>query len=472
MDYFPIFTQLRGRHCLVVGAGEVASRKLDLLQQAGATVTVVAPQIGASALKMVQDNDKITFIQRSYRSEDLNNQHLVIAATNNSEVNRQVSEDAKQRNIFVNVVDSPELCSFITPAIIDRAPLTIAISSAGQAPVLARLIRGKLESWIPTQYGKLAKLAEKYRDKVKQKLANTTARKNFWENVFEGDVAEKVFQGKQREAEFRFEHLLEQQANNDELVKGEVYLVGAGPGDPDLLTFRALRLMQKADVVFYDRLVSADILNLVRRDAERIYVGKQKANHCVPQSEINDWLIKYAKQGKRVLRLKGGDPYIFGRGGEEAQQLVKADVAFQVVPGITSAAGASSYCGIPLTHRDHAQSVTFATGHLKNNTVDLNWRALAQSNNTLVIYMGLTGLKQISKNLIAHGLKSTTPVAVIQNATRENQKEVIGDLSNIVSEVNKAQIESPALIVIGDVVKLYHELNVDELVPFAAAGGF
>lgn len=461
MEYFPIFTQLRGRQCLVVGAGEVAARKIELMLQAGALITVVAKQVGRQVEALAQKNPDLCLIETPYRDTHLDEKHLVIAATNDTLVNQQVFNDAENRQIFANVVDSPEQCSFITPAIVDRAPITIAISSGGKAPVLARLLRGKLESIVPATYGRLGKLAEKFRDTVKRVLKTGTERKSFWEDVFEGVVAENVFQNNEQQAEAQLRQLLNQYQYQTGEPEGAVYLIGAGPGDPDLLTFKALRLMQKADLVVYDRLVSKEILNLVRRDAEKLYVGKKMSQHCVPQEKINELLIEQAHQGKRVVRLKGGDPYIFGRGGEEAQQLAKAGIPFQVVPGITSAAGASTLCGIPLTHRDHAQSVTFATGHLKNGTVDLNWKALAQSNNTLVIYMGLSGLKTIARQLEAHGLKASTPVAVVQNATRDDQKVVTSSLNRIYQRVRMAQIKSPAIIIVGDVVKLYNELNAE-----------
>ncbi|NVJ59932.1 MAG: uroporphyrinogen-III C-methyltransferase [Gammaproteobacteria bacterium] len=471
MQHFPIFTKLHNRLVVIVGAGEVAARKLSLVYDAGATIKVIAPQIHSNIRNLCQQDQsssqRITIAERFYHSADLDNAFLVIAATNNDNVNQQVFRDADKQNLFVNVVDTPELCSFITPAIVDRAPLTIAISSSGAAPVLARLLRGKIESIIPAQYGRLAQLAKRFRDRVKSLLQTGTQRKNFWESVFSGPIAEHVFNGKEELAEKQLIQLLQQaeQSIDDSKVdspyyqQGEVYLVGAGPGDPDLLTFKALRLMQQADVVIYDRLVSKEFLNLVRRDAERIYVGKQKADHCVPQRDINKLLVEFASQGKRVVRLKGGDPYIFGRGGEEAIQLAKAGVQFQVVPGITSAAGTSTYCGIPLTHRDHAQSVTFVTGHLKDNTINLNWKALAQEKSTLVIYMGLTGLAIIAKQLIRHGLNHNTPVAVIQNATLPNQQEVVGTLNDISQKVAEAKLQSPSIIVIGEVVSLRQTIN-------------
>jgi len=458
MDYFPIFTQLKNKKCLLVGGGEVASRKLELLIQAETSITVIATCVSTYIQDKAKTYEGLHIIEGEYHSSNLDGIDLVIAATDSRSVNEAIHRDATERHLFVNVVDNPDLCTFITPAIVDRGPITIAIGTGGTAPVLARLLRGKIESLIPSTYGKLASLAAAYRVKVKATLPTGTASKNFWEEVFEGEISEKVFSGDQQGAERQLEVLLQNHQQIGE-AKGEVYLVGAGPGDPDLLSFRALRLMQKADVVVYDRLVSDSVLNLVRRDAERIYVGEQMAKHCVPQDKINDLLVKLAKDGKRVLRLKGGDPYIFGRGGEEAECLVEQGVEFQVVPGITSAVGASTYCGIPLTHRDYAQSVTFVTGHLKNNEVNLDWPALAKPRQTLVIYMGIAGLGIIARNLVEHGLMPATLVAVIHNATRPDQCVVISDLQNIEAEVARAQLQSPALIIVGDVVKLHETLN-------------
>lgn len=455
MDYLPIFTKITNKHCLLVGGGDVAARKLSLLLAAGARVTLVAPSISES-IKNDASQDSLKLLETSYHAALLDDMDLVVAATDNRELNEAVSRDAGERHIFVNVVDNPDLCTFIMPSIIDRSPVTIAIGTGGNAPVLARLLRGKIEALIPHRYGALAQLAAKYRDKVKDKLPTGTSRKNFWEKVFEGSIAERVFSGNQEAAEQQLETLLESQ---QEQQQGEVYLVGSGPGDADLLTFRALRLMQQADVAIYDRLVSSDILDLVRRDADKIYVGKKANNHCVPQDQINDLLIKLAKQGKRVLRLKGGDPYIFGRGGEEAQKLVEEGIPFQVVPGITAAAGASTYCGIPLTHRDYAQSVTFATGHLKNNTVDLDWPALARENQTLVIYMGLSGLEVISEQLIAHGLPADLPVAVIYKATQPEQRILISKLAEVRQRVLEENMKTPSLLIIGHVVKLHNQLS-------------
>ncbi len=454
MDYFPIFTNLSEKHCLLVGGGDVAERKLSLLLDAGARVTLVAPSINESIKSM--NMASLNLIEANYNSRLMNAIDLVIAATDDQVLNETISLDAAERHIFVNVVDSPNLCTFIVPAIIDRSPVTIAVGTGGTAPVLARLLRGKIEALIPHRYGALARLAAKYRDRVKAGVPKGPSRKAFWEEVFEGDVAEQVLCGNQEAAEKQLQELIEE---GQAPQKGEVYLVGAGPGDPDLLTFRALRLMQKADIVIYDRLVSKDILNLVRRDADRMYVGKEASNHCVPQDQINELLYKLAKEGKRVLRLKGGDPFIFGRGGEEAEKLFAEGISFQVVPGITSASGASTYCGIPLTHRDYAQSVTFATGHLKNDAVDLDWPSLARENQTLVIYMGLGGLKIITKQLITHGLPADTPVAVIYKATQYDQRVLVSDLMQVVQKVEDEKMRSPSLLIIGQVVKLHDKLK-------------
>lgn len=457
MDFFPMFLDIKHKPCLIVGGGDVAFRKASALLNAGAKVTVIAKAIKDDMEQLVKAG-KLQVELGDYQSSHMQGQTLVIAATNNRPVNEQVYSDAKALGIPVNVVDNPDLCSFIFPAIVERGPMTIAVCSNGNAPVLGRLLRARIESIIPFQYGKLAELAQKYRAKVKSVFNNTNQRREFWESIFEGKVAQTVFDGQFEQAEAMLIEKLQTETLPQE-NRGEVYLVGAGPGDPELLTFKALRLMQRADVVIYDRLVTQEILDLTRRDAHKIYVGKKSKFHCVPQQDINSLLLEYAKKGHRVLRLKGGDPFIFGRGGEEAEELVREGIPFQMVPGITSAAGASNYAGIPLTHRDYAQSVTFVTGHLKNDSCDLNWPALAHQQQTLVIYMGLSALATICKKLVEHQLPPSTPVAIIQNATRPNQRVVIGDLQDVDDKVKAAGIESPALIVVGEVIKLYEVLG-------------
>ena len=457
MDYFPLFLDARKLHVLIVGAGEVAARKLELIMKTPATITVVAPWV-CDTVKQLAQNEKVTLIEREFENSDLTHKDMVFIATDKPDVNQHIHDLARANKVLVNVVDNTPLCQFITPSIVDRSPIVIAMSSGGVAPVLLRYLRQKLETVLPANLSRLGAFSEKFRDKVKQALNGVTARRYFWEDVLDGDIAEMVEKGQDKKADEAFELAL-QAAAEDKKVEGQVYLVGAGPGDPDLLTFRALRLMQKADVVVYDRLVSPQILELVRRDAEKIYVGKAMSNHTLPQDDINQLMVDEAKKGNRVVRLKGGDPFIFGRGGEEIQTLIQHGIDFQVVPGITAASGASSYAGIPLTHRDHAQSVVFATGHLKNGSIDLNWPALAQKNQTAVFYMGLTGLPIICEKMIEHGLEPSTPIALVQSATTEKQAVLTGTLENIVAKQKEANLKPPTLIIVGSVVSLHDELN-------------
>jgi uroporphyrin-III C-methyltransferase/precorrin-2 dehydrogenase/sirohydrochlorin ferrochelatase len=456
MDYFPVFLNLKQQPCLVIGAGEIAARKISLLLKAGARITVIAEKISDTVAQM-QSTHHLTIVKKRFTETDLDNYRLVVSATDNPETNQLVAKTAGEKNIPVNVVDNPALCSFIFPAIIDRSPIVAAISSGGAAPVLARLLRAKIESLIPAAYGKLAGLAEKFRPLVKQQIKQPEQRRIFWEQVFQGAVAEHVFAGNEQQAELQLQQLLAKTENT--LQKGEVYLVGAGPGDPDLLTFRALRLMQQADVVVYDRLVSPDILELVRRDAEKIYVGKQRDNHSLPQESINELLASLAKAGKRVVRLKGGDPFIFGRGGEEIETLMEQGISFQVVPGVTAASGCATYAGIPLTHRDHAQSCTFVTGHLKDGSINLNWQQLAAPNQTIVIYMGLMGLEKICTALIENGSSADLPIAIVQQGTTTHQRVITGTLSTLPEKVACEEIKAPTLIIIGTVVNLHNKLS-------------
>jgi uroporphyrin-III C-methyltransferase / precorrin-2 dehydrogenase / sirohydrochlorin ferrochelatase len=456
MDFLPVFFKLKGRPCLVVGGGEVAARKTALLLQAGASVSVVAPRLGTNLAHMAEEG-QVVHRSAEFTPADLDGCVLAIAATDRTKVNRAVSDAAQARGIPVNVVDQPELCSFIMPAIVDRSPVVVAVSTGGASPVLARLLRAKLESTIPAGYGRLAALTERFRARVKEQLADTGARRVFWERVLQGPVAELVLAGREQDAEAALETALAQHGESAGGM-GEVYLVGGGPGDPDLLTFRALRLMQQADVVVYDRLVAGAVLELTRRDAERIYVGKARNNHALPQEEINRLLVRLAKEGKRVLRLKGGDPFIFGRGGEEIDTLAEEGVPFQVVPGITAASGCASYSGIPLTHRDYAQSCVFVTGHLKDGSMDLNWPMLAQPNQTVVFYMGLMGLATLCQQLIDHGRSASTPAALIQQGTTPNQRVYTGTLATLPDVVKVHEIRPPTLIIVGEVVKLHDRL--------------
>ncbi|SFA65578.1 siroheme synthase CysG [Metapseudomonas otitidis] len=454
MDFLPLFHNLQGRHVLVVGGGEIALRKARLLTDAGACLRVVAPEIDSQLVALVEQSQGLVH-RRGYASGDLEGAVLVIAATDDEPLNAQISRDAQARGVPVNVVDAPALCSVIFPAIVDRSPLIVAVSSAGDAPVLARLIRAKIETWIPSAYGQLAGLAKRFRQQVKQLFPDVQQRRVFWEDVFQGPIAERVLSGQPAEAE---RMLAERVAGGAPKPLGEVYLVGAGPGDPDLLTFRALRLMQQADVVLYDRLVAEPIIEMCRRDAERIYVGKRRADHAVPQEQINRLLIDLAKQGKRVLRLKGGDPFIFGRGGEEIGELAAHGIPFQVVPGITAASGCAAYAGIPLTHRDHAQSVRFVTGHLKDGSSDLPWADLTSPGQTLVFYMGLVGLPIICEQLVRHGRSADTPAALVQQGTTRNQRVFTGTLGNLPQLVAEHEVHAPTLVIVGEVVKLRDQL--------------
>lgn len=456
MDYLPVFLNLKGQACLVVGAGEVAARKIELLASAGAAVTVIAKEISAQVFALLEPYE-LTICQKPFQTTDVSGFRLIVSATNDLETNRLVAQAADTQRIPVNVVDSPELCSFIFPAIIDRSPIVAAVSSGGSAPILARLLRAKIETVITPSYGKLAQLAEKFRHTVKQQIKEPSQRRVFWEDCFQGPVAELVFADREQDAEQTLQQNLVNY--NETKTQGEVYLIGAGPGAPDLLTFRALRLMQQADVVVYDRLVSPAILDLARRDSEKIYVGKQRENHSLPQESINLLLASLAKAGKRVARLKGGDPFIFGRGGEEIETLMQQGINFQVVPGITAASGCATYAGIPLTHRDHAQSCTFVTGHLKDGSINLNWTQLAAPNQTIVIYMGLVGLDKICQSLIEHGSPNDLPIALIQQGTTANQKVLTGTLQTLPAKVADQPIKAPTLIIIGTVVTLHDQLN-------------
>ncbi len=457
MDYLPIFYRINQSSCLVVGGGAVAARKVSLLRKAGANVVVVAPRLCDELAQLASDGS-IVHHEREYTPADLDACVLVIAATDQREVNSQVSVEAQARHLPVNVVDNPGLCTFIMPSIIDRSPVQIAVSTGGASPVLARLIRTRLEGLIPAGYGKLGALVESFRNKVKAAFPDVEQRRNFWETILEGTIAERVFSGHEAEAVNMLQAAIDRASADPKLV-GEVFLVGAGPGDPDLLTFRALRLMQKADVVVYDRLVSPAIMDLVRRDAEIVYVGKERDKHTMKQENINQLLVRLAKEGKRVLRLKGGDPFIFGRGGEEIETLAQENVPFQIVPGITAANGCASYAGIPLTHRDYAQSCVFVTGHLKDGSVDLNWKALAQPNQTVVFYMGLHGAPTLCKELVANGLSPTTPVALVEQGTTPQQRVFTATLGTLLDVIADEDIQPPTLIIVGDVVTLHDKLK-------------
>jgi len=459
MEFLPIFLKSSAQRVIVVGGGVAAARKVDILLRSNCAITVYAKQL-AEELQWLVEQEKIKHSSELLTAADLKGAIAAIGADKDANTNTALSGMAKAAGVPVNIVDNPALCDFIMPATVDRSPIIIAVSSSGTTPLLARLLRSRIETAIPSAYGRLAEFAGSYRDRVKALVTDSKRRLRFWEVMTYGPVAEQVLAGKEQEAKILANKMLQEATSEEDTqTRGEVYLVGAGPGDPDLLTFRALRLMQQADVVLYDALLGDGILDMVRRDAERIYVGKKKNNHALAQESISDLLIRLAREGKRVLRLKAGDPFTFGRGGEEIEALAENQIAFQVVPGITAAHGCASYSGIPLTHRDHAQACTFVTGHLKDGKPNLNWEYLVQPNQTVAIYMGLSSLPQISASLISHGAAEDFPVAVIADGTRIGQKVVTGVLSDIVELVEKEGLKSPAMIIVGTVVTLRNKLS-------------
>ena len=426
MRALPLFHDLRDRLCLMIGDGEAASRKAAVLEAVGARVV------------------------RRADAEDLDAVALVVIAEASEPVARRAFERCRARGIPVNAVDRPRYCTVTWPAIVDRDPVTIAIGTSGAAPTLARLLRARIERAVPAPIAALARLGETWRARAKAALSTPVARLRFWERFFDGPVADAALGGDVAEADRRARALL---AGADAPPRGVVHLVGAGPGDPELLTLRALRLIQSADVIVHDRLVSEEVLAFARADAARFYVGKRRADHCVPQQNINALLVEHARAGRRVVRLKGGDPFVFGRGGEEIEALLEAGVDCDVTPGITAATGCAAYAGIPLTHRDHAQSCVFVTGHLKDGRLDLNWDVLARPRQTLAIYMGVVSLPELSRQLIAHRLPGSTPAAVVIDGTRPTQRVISGTLASLPGLAASVDAASrPALVLIGDAV--------------------
>ena len=456
MSHFPVFLQLKGQPCLIVGGGGVARRRAKALLNAGARVTVLAPEIDPALLRLAGEG-RLRCRQQEFEEAALDDCFLVIAATDDRALNRRIAGAAGAKKCLVNVADDPAAGTFIMPSVIDRDPVMVAVSTGGASPVLARLLRARLETLIPAGYGRLAGLIAGFRERVKARFPEIRQRRRFWEAALQGAVAELLFAGRDGEAMQLLERKLAGAAN-DARRTGEVYLVGGGPGDPDLLTFRALRLMQQADVVLYDRLVAPRIVELAHKDAKRIYVGKARDQHALPQREINQLLVELARQGRRVLRLKGGDPFIFGRGGEEIELLSAHDIPFQIVPGVTAASGCAAYAGIPLTHRDYAQSCLFITGHVKDGAMHLNWPALAQPQQTLAVYMGTHGIDILSRELIRHGLARTTPAAIVQQGTTRGQKIYITTLQALPDLPRRHPVRPPSMIIIGEVVRLHEKL--------------
>lgn len=455
MEYLPLFIDLKGKSVLVVGGGDVAVRKIELLKKTGAIVKIVAHILCVKLLNMLSDPN-VNWIGKNFKSTMLDAVVLVVVATNNANVNDFVYQNAKKRHILINTVDDKNKCSCIFPSIVDRTPILIGISSSGTAPVLARILREKFELLLPESFGLVAKLVGKWRYQVKKRIKNVICRRRFWEKIFYGGyISMLVERGRMKEANKILRNLIDT-VDHCYTKKGSVTLVGAGPGDRELLTIKGLRMIQQADVILYDYLVNVHVLELARRDANKICVGKCAGKHLMSQENINSFMVQLARQGHRVVRLKGGDPFIFGRGGEELQVLSTSNVPFQVVPGITAGIGVAAYAGIPLTHRKYAHSVTFIAGNCANNS-ELNWSNLSDNQQTLVIYMGKINVVNISKNLISHGRSACTPVALISRGTYKNQNIVIGNLIELENLTNMTS--NPTILIIGDVVSLHKEIN-------------
>ncbi|MEM9602218.1 MAG: siroheme synthase CysG [Pseudomonadota bacterium] len=452
MPYLPLFLDSTDRNALLVGGGVVATRKAELLLRAGMRLSVIAPTIQAA----LEANPNVCCQHRRFAPDDLDGADLVFAATDDPALNREIVALCQVRGVLCNAATDSQGGDFILPSVIDRDPIQVAISTSGASPLLARLIRSRLETLLPMSYARLAALLERFRGQVKRRVP-AKQRRRFWQEILEGPVADLVHSGHDDEAETVLGRLLDNPEEVDS--DGEVYIVGAGPGDPDLLTVRALRLLQQADVVVWDRLVSPPIRALIPTSAEAIYAGKRRSEHQIPQDDLNLLLVELARSGKRVCRLKGGDPFVFGRGGEEIETLVAHGVRFQVVPGITAANGCAAYAGIPLTHRDHAQSVSFHTGNLKAGELVLDWSRMSDPQQTLVFYMGTASLPIIQRELVAHGRSADTPAALIQQGTTPHQRVAVGTLDSLHQVATDAGFEPPCLIVVGDVVKLYATLR-------------
>jgi uroporphyrin-III C-methyltransferase / precorrin-2 dehydrogenase / sirohydrochlorin ferrochelatase len=471
MFHLPIFLELSGKSTVVVGGGVVAARRAELLVKAGAGVTTFAPAL-SDDFRGLRNSPNFRHEARNPEPTDFEGAALCFVATEDERLSSESRAAAKSAGALVNVADRPRLCDFIMPSIVDRSPLVVAISTGGASPILGRMLKARLETLIPAAYGRLARLTGGFRVAVAKAIPSPTMRRRFWETVLEGPIGERALSGDDRAADAELAALIERAGSGSaEAPRGEVYLVGAGPGDPDLLTFRALRLMQKADVVLYDRLTDEGVMNLVRREAERIYVGKQPDDHELPQGEISALLVKLAHEGRRVLRLKGGDPFMFGRGGEEIEALAAHGIPFQVCPGVTAAAGAAAYAGIPLTHRDHAQACVFVTGHGKDGKIALDWATLLQPRQTVAIYMGLRNLEALASELVAHGANADLPAAIVDNATRANQRVVVGALGTLAAKARAAQLSGPAVIIIGTVVTLRDKLDWRPQAPPGSSAG-
>jgi uroporphyrin-III C-methyltransferase/precorrin-2 dehydrogenase/sirohydrochlorin ferrochelatase len=452
MQSFPIFLSLAGRAALVVGGGEAAARKAELLLAASARVTLIADTVVGEIAQLIADG-RIAWAGRAFDPADLDGIALAIVASDDEALQARVAHAARERCLPVNVVDRPALSSFIMPAIVDRAPVTIAISTGGSAPALARRLRAEIERALPAAIGRLARFSEIFRGQVRRTIGDPRERRRFWDRVFAGRIGELALAGDEIAARRELIRLLDT-ARQEKAPAGMVHLVGAGPGDPDLLTMKAHRLLQGADVVVYDRLVSPDVLALARRDAERLFVGKRRTEPGMPQDEINRRLVALARAGNSVVRLKGGDPLIFGRGAEEIEALVEAGVAVEVVPGVTAALGCAASAAIPLTHRDHAQACIFVAGPQQDGAVDLDWPMLARPRQTVVVYMVAETLPIIARRLVEHGLPTSTPVAVIEHGTTSQERRIVGTLGTIELQAVQSRLDGPTICMVGEVIGL------------------
>jgi len=461
MKYLPVFLDITDQSCLVIGGGEAAYGKIALLLKAEARVTVIAAEL-CSAIRQLKEQGRLLHREAGFSARDLDDCRLVFVATDDPTLRSLASRLTREKGIPLNVVDFPELCTFSMPSVIDSSPLLIAVSTGGTSPTLARVIRSRLEAMLPQSYGRLAELIGRFREQVKNRISGLSERRYFWNRIFSSPIIETFLSGRELDAEQAMAAEIDHYGGEHKTL-GQVCLVGAGPGDPDLLTLRALRLIQNADTIVYDRLVFPTILDYARRDAELIYVGKKSADHIVPQEQINQILVDLARQGKMVVRLKGGDPFIFGRGGEEIERLMECGIQFQVVPGVTAASGCSTYAGIPLTHRDYAQHCLLVTGHLKEEGMDLNWQSLVQPNQTVVFYMGLSNIRRLCSELIGHGMCPEMPAAIVQKGTTKNQKVFTATIADLPAVVENNTIKPPALIIVGNVVKLHRKFSGQNL---------
>jgi uroporphyrin-III C-methyltransferase/precorrin-2 dehydrogenase/sirohydrochlorin ferrochelatase len=459
MEHLPINLNLKGRKAVVAGGDTHAAQRAELALKAGAEVLVVAPEL-SSAFAAIERMPQFSHRPGIVAEADLAGAFIAFGGSGDAAEDRRLSGLAHAAGALVAISDRPELSDFIMPAVIDRSPLVIAVSSGGTSPLLTRLITERLQGSIPAACGGLASFLRDIRERVDARIPDPREQRRFLEKIVDGKAADLVLAGDRAAAEARVDAELDAHLSATGVRPvGEVFLVGGGPGDPDLLTFRALRLIQRADVVVYDRLIGSPILDLVRRDAERIYVGKRKNLHEMPQEEISLLLVKLAREGRRVLRLKGGDPFIFGRGGEELETLAEAGIPFQVVPGVTAASGCASYAGIPLTHRDHAQVCIFVTGHAKHGKPDVDWPLLLRPNQTVAIYMGLAALPELTAEFIARGADPLLPVAIVENGTRPTQRVVTGTVADIAAKARDAALKGPAIIIVGTVVSLHEKLD-------------